>query len=312
VPLRIISYNVRYFGHGMKGVGTTAASMKRIAAALAALQPLPDVVCLQEVETQSLRAGWALKDKQEDETQLQTFMRLLAATFSQHHRRMPYAATYFPAHAYGAGRFKLYTTGLAVLVNTAHLSVLGENSQAPGDITHYGAKLFKLTKQKRILAHLALEDSANRRFHVFNTHLSLPSPANREFWRQKVRFGFGPNQLEEARAVVRQVEERSGKEPALLVGDFNSAPASPVYQLFTDGAGLAGAQETLEQIDATDPRGFATAGFMRYRMHLDHLFGRGVEWLDVKDTAPFGDRDGLFHGLSDHVPLLGTLELERQ
>lgn len=305
-----MSYNVRYFGHGMKGVGTTAASMRRIAAALASLEPLPDVVCLQEVETQSLRAGWALKDKQEDETQLQTFMRLLGDRFSQLGRRLPYAATYFPAHAYGAGRFKLYTTGLAVLVNTAHLSVLGENSQSPGDVTHYGTKLFKLTKQKRILAHVALEDSANRRFHVFNTHLSLPSPANRDFWRQKVRFGFGPNQMEEARAVARQLAERAGAEPALLVGDFNSAPASPVYQLFTEAAELAGAQEALAQIDAKDPRGFATAGFLKYRMHLDHLFGRGVEWVDVKDTAHFGDQEGRFYGLSDHVPLLGTLSLK--
>jgi hypothetical protein len=41
-------------------------------------------------------------------------------------------------------------------------------------------------------------------------------------------------------------------------------------------------------------------------MHLDHVFyGNGVAFLDLEGTTPFGDRRGPFHGLSDHVPIIG-------
>ena len=55
-PLRVVTYNVRYFGHGTRGLASTAKAMKRIAGALVALDPLPDIVCLQEVETESFRS----------------------------------------------------------------------------------------------------------------------------------------------------------------------------------------------------------------------------------------------------------------
>ena len=50
-----------------------------------------------------------------------------------------------------------------------------------------------------------------------------------------------------------------------------------------------------------------TAGFMNLRMHLDHMFsGGGLRWLDFEGTHRFGQRNGLFKGLSDHVPIVGT------
>ena len=52
-------------------------------------------------------------------------------------------------------------------------------------------------------------------------------------------------------------------------------------------------------------RYWPTAGFMRMRMHIDHVFsGRGLRWLDFDGTEPFGQRSSPFHGLSDHVPLI--------
>ncbi|RYZ16485.1 MAG: endonuclease, partial [Myxococcaceae bacterium] len=56
-PLRIVTYNVRYFGHMLKGLASTIGPKRRVAAALATLDPLPDVVCLQEVETSSIRSN---------------------------------------------------------------------------------------------------------------------------------------------------------------------------------------------------------------------------------------------------------------
>jgi endonuclease/exonuclease/phosphatase (EEP) superfamily protein YafD len=82
-----------------------------------------------------------------------------------------------------------------------------------------------------------------------------------------------------------------------------------VYKLLTGEAGLTGAQARLEQIDASQADGFATAGFMAMRMHLDHVFGRGVDFVDLEGTRPFGDGGSPFHGLSDHVPLITRFEV---
>src|SRR5205085_10649684 len=56
VPLRIVSYNVRYFGHALRGLASTRGGKRGVAEALAALDPAADIVCLQEVETISLRS----------------------------------------------------------------------------------------------------------------------------------------------------------------------------------------------------------------------------------------------------------------
>ena len=63
-------------------------------------------------------------------------------------------------------------------------------------------------------------------------------------------------------------------------------------------------------VDGADPRAFPTAGFMRLRMHLDHVFfGNGIRCIDLEGTARFGERRGAFAGLSDHVPLIGRFRL---
>ena len=144
------------------------------------------------------------------------------------------------------------------------------------------------------------------RLHVFNTHLSLPTPFALGFWSEPRRMGWGPNQLAEARTLATFVRKRAGDEPFVVCGDFNSAPGSPVYTYLTGEAGLQSAQERLGQIHPDDPAAFPTAGFMQLRMHLDHLFyGNGVSFLDLDGTTRFGERRGPFHGLSDHVPLIG-------
>jgi endonuclease/exonuclease/phosphatase (EEP) superfamily protein YafD len=124
-------------------------------------------------------------------------------------------------------------------------------------------------------------------------------------------MGHGANQLAEAKAVADYAHQVAGPEPFLVVGDFNSAPATPVYRYLTEQAGLVGAQQALKQIDATVPDSFATAGFMALRMHLDHVFSQGkVTFDDLADTYAFGDERSVFTGLSDHVPLITRFEVE--
>lgn len=308
--MRIVSYNVRYFGHGLKGLASTATSKSKIANALASLDPLPDVVALQEVETRSIRAAVAHRGGHASETQLEAFLRHLGAEFREHGRVMPYRAWYFPAHVYRLGPIKLYTTGLSMLVNTRTLDVIADNGHKPHHITHHRSERLKQVKQTRIAAHLHLETVRGKKFHLFNTHLSLPTPWAKEFWSQKEKMGFGANQLAEAKAVSSYIETTSKNEPFLLVGDFNSAPATPVYRYLCGEAHFRGAQELLKQIDPSRPDGFATAGFLKLRMHLDHIFGGGkLDFGDLADTLPFGDETSRFHGLSDHVPLIASFDV---
>lgn len=309
-PMRIVSYNVRYFGHGLKGLASTAASKSRIAQALCDLDPLPDLVALQEVETQSLRSGLAHRGAHPAENQLEAFLRHLGDDFKRRGQVMPYRAWYFPAHVYQLGPLKLYTTGLAMLVNSQKLEVIADNGHRPHAITHHRNERLKKVKQTRIAAHLRLEDLNGRRFHLFNTHLSLPTPWAKEFWSQPGKMGFGQNQLAEARAVAHYAEAVAHQEPYLVVGDFNTAPMTPVYRYLTQDAKLRGAQEQLKQIDVSRAQSFATAGFMHLRMHLDHLFASGdLGFIDLKGTHTFGDRTSPFSGLSDHVPLIASFDL---
>jgi endonuclease/exonuclease/phosphatase family metal-dependent hydrolase len=308
--VRIVSYNVRYFGHALRGLASTAGAKSRIAMAVAQLLPQADIICLQEVEQQSIRSGLAERGLA-GEVQLEAFMRHLALASRALGRVQPYAAFYFPAHEYKLGGLRLYTTGLAILVNTQTLHVVQHNGHRPHSVTSHRATPVKAIKQTRIVAHLHLEDTRGRRLHVFNTHLSLPTPFRRDFWKRGPRFGHGPNQLDEARETARFITSCVKREPYILVGDFNSGPASPVYRYLVDEAGLRGAQEELGQIDPrVGAEIFPTAGFMRLRMHLDHMFaGPGVEWMDLDGTASFDDPRSPFFGLSDHVPLIANFIL---
>src|SRR5581483_9023369 len=130
-PLRIVSYNVRYFGHALRGIASTHQSKQGIAAGLASLDPVPDIVCLQEVETNSLRSSVAARKSHPEEPQLEAFMARLEDAFARSGRPMPYEAFYSRAHAYRVGRLPIYATGLAVLVNVPRLRVAGHNAAAP-------------------------------------------------------------------------------------------------------------------------------------------------------------------------------------
>ncbi len=308
--VRIVSYNVRYFGHALRGLASTLGPKRRISAALLALDPLPDVVCLQEVETISLRSRLAHKSAHPEETQLEAFMGRLEQAFAGAQRKMPYEAFYFRAHTYQLRKTPLYTTGLAILVNTERLRVDAHNVEKPHHITHHHIERWKDRKQSRICAHMQLTCPGGERLHVFNTHLSLPTPFAKGFWSQSDKMGHGVNQVAEARTLAGFVHRHAGSDPFVVCGDFNSPPGSPVYRYLTSEAHLSCAQECLGMIDPAQPRGFPTAGFMRLRMHLDHLFfGGGVRWLDCDGTCRFGDPQSPFFGLSDHMPMVGRFVL---
>lgn len=296
--LTLMSWNVRYFGHGLRGLRSTGRRLRRIARAIA--EPAPDIVALQEVETRSLRAGMG-------RPQIDRLMQALheeAERAGVHKRWQP---LYFPAHRYEvAGMAPLYTTGLAVLV-AEPLEIEEHNALAPHPITHFRLQSFAALKQTRIAAHVRVRDpERGTSIDLFNTHFSLPAFFEVGF-EMPHRMGAGSNQVREARALLEYIERRRGDGDAIVVGDLNSSPGSPTYEAireagFTDGfaAAVGHDEDTL--------RRWSTARFLHHRMHIDHVFSTpGVEWLDwAPHTAC---RGGPFHQLSDHIPKLGRARI---
>lgn len=300
--MRILSYNVRYFGHGTRGVASTEGGMRRIAAAIAKLDPLPDAIMLQEVETSSLRSNalhWTRGVRQID-----VFTSILASELAlKRHTLDAYTAHYFPAHVYGLKVRPVYTTGLATLVRQSIPVVAHE----AGDITQRVGYLFPKLKQTRLCAHVRVDHPKLGAVDLFNTHLSLPQAMTKRFWQTSDKMGHGENQLAEIDALLSFVKTKRGPSGFVLAGDFNAGPASPVVErLLSEGLrhGLEEAHKTTR--DAL--RSFATAGFMHLRMHLDHAFTSDeLVFDDFQETFAFGKGEGLFHGLSDHMPLIGKL-----
>jgi endonuclease/exonuclease/phosphatase family metal-dependent hydrolase len=304
--LRILSYNVRYFGHSTRGLASTGPAMKRIATAIAALSPLADVICLQEVETQSLRSTVAHRASREGETQLERLMLMIEQALIDAGKPDGYEAFYFPAHSYQLSpKTQIYTTGLAILAHR-DFEVHHHNAKVPADITYRKVHPVRKLKQTRICAHLRFKHRNGHLMDVFNTHLSLPTTFSRDFWTRPYRMGYGPNQLEEAKNLIRFVESERRSDCFFIAGDFNSLPGSPVYRYLLTQGGYRDPFAQLYRMSEQELIKWPTAGFMQLRMHLDHVFsGPALNWLDFDDTHAFGDRAASFYGLSDHMPIIG-------
>jgi endonuclease/exonuclease/phosphatase family metal-dependent hydrolase len=306
-PLRVMTYNVRYFGHATRGIASTSSAITRIAKSLAALSPTADLVCLQEVETRSLRSTTMDRRRTPEDTQLDRLMLELEQALKAAGKSDSYTAYYFPAHAYRlTSQTNIYTTGLAVIARDT-FKIDHHNAGRPHDITH--RRLVKNLKQTRICAHVSFTHESGVSFDVFNTHLSLPNVLTKEFWMGRDRLGFGPNQLKEAATLADFVERERRSDRYVIVGDFNALPGSPVDRYLREERGFIDAFSSVYKFGPNESRSWPTAGFMNLRMHLDHVYSSTeLEWLDFEGTHPFGVK-GPFAGLSDHVPLIGRFLL---
>ncbi len=308
--LRIVTYNVRYFGHSTRGIASTKRAMHRIAEALGALDPLPQIICLQEVEAQSLRSTLAHPLAHNKQTQLSRFTDVFSEVLQSRHQHAAYETYYFPAHSYRiSSKTNFYTTGLAILAD-ANLRIDHHNATAPIDITCRHLHPIKSLKQTRICAHLRFRTERDETIDIFNTHLSLPSSLTRAFWTRSLRLGNGQNQLQEARNLISFVNAERKSDRFVVVGDFNSRPGSSVYAHLIDQGRFVDGFSSFHHFDDESSDRWPTAGFMHLRMRLDHIFsGQDIEWIDFKDTRPFDDRTSPFFGLSDHSPIIGTFRM---
>ena len=178
-----MTWNVRYFGHPSGGLRATDPSIRRLAWAVAGQAALPDVIALQEVESESLRGGGG-------GSQLDRFAARLAEALEGHRRATRYTAHYFPAHRYALGSAALYTTGLAVLVRDG----LDVEAASPREITHVRVRGFARLKQRRLAVHVRVRQPGSAHaLDLFNTHLSLPAFLEVGPHRVHSRMGHGTN-----------------------------------------------------------------------------------------------------------------------
>ncbi|MFT4627695.1 MAG: endonuclease/exonuclease/phosphatase family metal-dependent hydrolase [Myxococcota bacterium] len=269
--LRVLTWNVRYFAHGLGGAAATQGGVRRIAAAIA--HSGADVVALQEVEDRSLRGG--LRRPQLD--------RLTTALHAAGPVR--WQSQHIPAHRYALGPVPLATMGLAWLVREG-LSVVDHGSE---EITHVRLPAAEPIKQSRVAAWIRVQ-TPTAAVDLVNTHLSLPAFLEVGPHRIPDAMGDGSNQAAEVANLLAFVDRVAGPH-RVVVGDFNSRPGSAAHQAMLD-AGLD---------DAWAGRQAVTARFGRKRMHIDHVFGRGVGWSERADDVP------AFEGLSDHSPKAVTV-----
>lgn len=301
-----MTYNVRYFAHATRGLLSTRGAMRRIARAIATLHPVPDIVCLQEVETESLRSNLAGGRASHERTQLDAFMFDLSAALLEHGRSDEFAAYYFPAHRYRVtAATDFYTTGLAIIARRS-FRFLHSNAHQPHEISHRKTRL----KQTRICAHGRIETPTGFVLDIFNTHLSLPSFLHKTFWTEEARMGFGPNQLDEVDRLAAFVHTHAQSDHVMVLGDFNALPGSPVDTRLQERLGMRDAFVNHGGLSSSEAREFPTAGFLNLRMHLDHVYASpAIRWLDFDGTHAYG-RPGAFAGLSDHVPIMGRIRVE--
>jgi endonuclease/exonuclease/phosphatase family metal-dependent hydrolase len=286
----LMTWNVRYFGHGLGGLRATDGWIRLAARALARLDPLPDVVALQEVETTSLRGGLS---------QLPRFIDHLHLALDERGEDAGYQGLHFAAHRYGLRRSALYTTGLAVLVRDG----LAVDAVESRDVTS-ASKRMRGLKQRRIAAHVRVRRPGSPdALDLFNTHLSLPAFLEVGPHRIHERLGHGTNQVAEAAEVLDFLDERRG-EHAVVLGDLNAAPGTPAYRAFVD-RGLVDAHRSRDGYER-----HASARFFHWLLHIDHVFSTpAVRWNSFR--AHRIDERGPFLGLSDHAPKIGQLYIGR-
>lgn len=305
-----MTYNVRYFGHvaPMRGAASRRVAIDGITDAIAQLDTLPDVICLQEVETRSLRSTLSHTPSHLGETQIEAFMKRFDWALQGAERAHRYRPHYFPAHTYRLGQAQIYTTGLAVLVRDDDRVITAVGGH--GEITHRRNGPSARWKQSRICAHVRVATNDGWDVDIFNTHLSLPAFFSKDFYRIPGRMGYGKNQEREIASLASFVQENRTSDRYLIVGDFNSLPGSPVYDQIQDVLKVRDPfPEVLGSTVDALRTGWPTAGFLRYRMRLDHIFaGPGLRWIDFEDTHPFGVASA-WDGLSDHVPIVGRFEV---
>ena len=120
-------------------------------------------------------------------------------------------------------------------------------------------------------------------------------------------MGWGTNQLAEVDALADFIERRAQSNRYVVVGDFNALPGSPVYHHIQQRLSVHDAfSETMGSPPAVLRSEWPTCGFLHFRMRLDHIFaGPALTGVSFRGSHRFGDRSGHWHGLSDHVPILG-------
>ncbi len=231
--------------------------MVRIADAIASLDPLPDIVCLQEVETRSLRSTVAHRGKATQRRSSSGFMQVLAGALAD------------AAQARRVRRVLL--PGPQVQALRAH-ALLHHGARDPRPRRLRGRSPQRVDSARHHAPALARDPALQADAHLRARPLPAPDAAGRSgpstfstrtsAFRARSRgssgpsrggLGWGPNQVAEARNLARFVERERKDDRFVVVGDFNALPGSPVYRYLVE------------------EHGWRDAFAERYRFNVDEL-----------------------------------------
>lgn len=213
-------------------------------------------------------------------------------------------ATALPAYAeIGVGRDDGKATGeySAILYRRGRLDVLEQGTfwfsdapATPGSMT-WGNRITRICTWARLR-----DRTGGASFYVYNLHLDHESQPSRE---------------RSALLLAERIRTRSSPDPVIVLGDFNSGEANPVYRHLTGAQTLPGATAPAPPLADTyrivHPRDTLVGTFNGFRGtatgdKIDHILA-SPEWRALDASIVRTARDGRFP--SDHFPVTAVARL---
>ena len=209
----------------------------------------------------------------------------------------------FPGYAeIGVGRDDGRTAGeySAILYRRGRFEVLEEGTfwfsdtpAVPGSMT-WGNRITRICTWARLR-----DRSGGARFYVYNLHLDHESQPSRE---------------RSALLLAERIRTRSSPDPVLVMGDFNSGEANPVYRHLTGAETLpagAPAPPLADTYRLRHPGDTMVGTFHAFRGtttgdKIDHILA-SPEWRALDASIVRTSRAGRFP--SDHFPVTAVVRL---
>ena len=194
--LRILSYNVRYFGHATRGLASTRTSMRRIAERARRARPAarPSSACRRSRPARSARTSPTASHP--EETQLERFMDELSTALgaagaqADQLRRVLLPGPHLPARRTHP---RLHDRASRCSRTPTSPSTT-TTPRRPHDITHRRCTRSESLKQTRICAHVRFTPrrAASDLRRLQHPPLACPATFSREFWTERAAHGLRP------------------------------------------------------------------------------------------------------------------------
>lgn len=187
-----------------------------------------------------------------------------------------YVGKYRDSTIFGEANFILYKKNLFTLVDTQTLW-LSDTPLKPNTRYHSDQSILP-----RIITKAKLKTNDNKILNVFNTHFDYLGVQSR---------------ISSSKQISSYINEVKGKEPLILVGDFNASPNEETIQIINS-----------QLIDITNDIDYTFHNFYKndVRTKIDYIFVNNLVKYDNVNVI-MSDVDDSY--LSDHHPIYTEFEI---